>query len=472
MSGVKWTGVATTLKAAVQLIQVAIVARLLDPSDFGLVAMASVAIAFGTAFADAGVSNAIFHFQETDRNTLSSLYWMTVLAGCTIFAVVNAGAPLIVALYDEPRLAGILFAFSFVFIVSSLGQQYQVLLQKDLRFRSLALRDMGSSIVGLLVTVVSAYRGAGAYALVLGQLAAATTGTVLLISLGSRTWRPLMHFSVDDLRRYLAFGAFQTGEKGLGLLSREIDRLTIGVLLGAEALGYYQIAHQLLMTPYRLAGPVLSRVAFPLLAKLQRDNGRLSSVYLQIVAGISLATFPIYAIMLAIPDLVVEVLFGVNWTRSADAFQILGFVGFFYATAHPTGSLLVAKGRADIGFYANLGRSALMLLGIAIGSRYGLEGVAIAVLAVTAGVMFPFWFYVRWRLVQMRPREFLLNLRGAASGSFLAGAALWVLAHGWPTDAGGAELAVLGVLGVLVYIGTLAVLDRKQLLLLLRIVRP
>ena len=135
-SGIKWNGISVVAVVALQFVTLVVMAKLLSPSDFGLMGMIMVVIGFAQAFADMGISNAIIHRQDSTRLQLSSLYWLNILAGVIVFCVVCASAPLIVAFYREPRLYNLLFLTSVIFLITPFGQQFQILLQKELNFKA------------------------------------------------------------------------------------------------------------------------------------------------------------------------------------------------------------------------------------------------------------------------------------------------------------------------------------------------
>ena len=131
VSGVKWSGVSVGVVTALQFVDLAVLARLLSPSDFGLMGMVMVVFGFAQAFADMGISNAIIHRQDVTKDQLSSLYWLNILSGVIVFCVVCASVPLIVGFFHEPRLNNLLYLTAIIFLITPFGQQFQILLQKE-----------------------------------------------------------------------------------------------------------------------------------------------------------------------------------------------------------------------------------------------------------------------------------------------------------------------------------------------------
>jgi O-antigen/teichoic acid export membrane protein len=201
------------------------------------------------------------------------------------------------------------------------------------------------------VSISSALAGQGVYALVWGTLASASFTAVAFLGIGLRKWRPGMQFRTDDLTGYISFGVYQIGERVANFAGSRIDQLLIGSILGTQALGYYSFAFNLAMLPYTKLNPVLNRVAFPLLARIQEDDNRLKNAFMMMQQVLAAANFPILFGLAAIAPVIVPLAFGDKWIPAVGLIQILSFVAAMRSIGSPTGSLLLAKGRADKAFY-------------------------------------------------------------------------------------------------------------------------
>lgn len=384
-SGVKWTGAATAITTGVQLCQVAVLARLLSPSDFGLVGMLLVIVGFAQAFADMGISNAIIYRQDATRQQLSSLYWLNLIAGIAVFFLVWASTPLIVRFYREPRLANLVFWVALTFLITPVGQQFQILLQKQLRFSQLARIEVAAAAGGATAGISTAILGHGVFALIWSQLAYALVKATSLAGLGWRTWPPALRFRLHDLRGYLGFGLYQMGERSVNYFMQRLDHLLVGLLLGAKALGYYTLAFNLVIQPVAKLNPIVTRVAFPVFAKVQNEIPRLRRGYMQVVSILSMTNFPLLIGLAVLAPLFVPVVFGEQWLPSVVLLEILAFVSLLRSQLNPVGSLLLARGRADLGFRWNAAVLCLHIPGIYLGARVaGVTGVAAGLLILQA----------------------------------------------------------------------------------------
>jgi len=416
-SGFKWTGISSMATTALQIIQLLVLAHLLSPEDFGLMAMIMVIIGFMQSYSDLGISNAIIHYQKISRDQFSSLYWLNLFAGISIFFILIACTPVIVILYNEPQMAELTLWAASIFLIIPWGQQFQVLLQKELMFKQLSAIEICGSLGGAVTAIVAAFLGKGVFSLIYGQLINASIRTTLFILIAQNEWRPRLHFQRSDLRGFLGFGLYQMGERGINYFGRNLDKLIIGIFLGSHALGLYSVAYQLMVKPYQLFNPIITRISTPLFSKIQADNQRLRSVFLDMVRVTSLAMFPVYVGMIVLANPLFQVFFDEKWLPAIDVFKILALLGFFYSIGNLLGSLLIGKGRPDIGFKFNVAVFFLYGIAVWIGTGYGMEGTAWGLVLTTALILFPIGFWIRWNLIQMRPLEYL----GAFSPMLISG---------------------------------------------------
>lgn len=384
VSGIKWTGSSAVVTTALQFIRLAVLARLLSPNDFGLMAMLMIIIGLAQSLSDMGISNAIIHRQDIDAQQLSSLYWLNIIAGIIVFFIVLLSTPVVAWVYGEPILQEIIPWASAIFLILPWAQQHQILLQKELNFKAISVIRIAGDLIGLAVAIIAAYRQQGVLSLVFGQLAAAMGQTVLFLYVGtSKGWGPRFHFAKKDLQEFLSFGLYQMGEKILAHFISRIDQFFIGILVNAEALGYYNLAFNLTLQPQTVINPIITRVAFPLFAKMQNDNERLKRGYLLTLNILSTINFPFMMGLAVVAPTFIPLVIGDQWNDAVALVQILALVGLLRSTANPVGSLLLAKGRADLGFKLTLGVFFLQILCIYLAGHYGgLFGITIAVLGV------------------------------------------------------------------------------------------
>jgi lipopolysaccharide exporter len=466
-SGIKWTGFSTIAIAGLQFIQLAVLARLLSPEAFGLVAMIMVILGFAQAYADMGISNAIIHRQDTTKDQLSSLYWLNILAGILVFLLLLLSTPLVVTLYREPRLAELMQWAALIFLITPLGQQFQILLQKELQFKTLSIIEMLATLIGTIVAVLTVMNGQGVLSLIWGQLTTSLIKALMLAKVGWKRWQPRLRFKYADLHGYIGFGLYQMGERSINYFNSRLDQLLIGVLVGAQALGYYNLAFNLVILPASKINAVIGRVAFPLFAKIQFDNERLKRGYLSVIQLLSLVNFPLLFGLAVVAPIFVPLVFGEQWLPAVVLVQILSFVALLRSIINPVGSLLLAKGRADLGFNWNLMIFILQVPGIFLGGYIGgVLGIALAVLGLLILYSILNYLILIRILIGSCLREYIMSMIPAFSLSLLMASIVTII----PFIINQSQEIVLIsqiIIGIFIYLILNIIFQKQQLLELL-----
>ena len=395
VSGAKWSTVSTVVTTILQIVQYIVLARLLGPDQFGLMAMLTLVIGFSQIFADFGMSEAVIYRQEASAQVLSSLYWLNLIIAGSIMLLVIAATPLIVWTFQEPRLGGLVWMVALGILVSGAGKQFQVIAQKELRFRSLAVVEISAVSAGLVVAVALGLTLGGVLALVFGYLTTGICRSLCLIAVSWRSWRPRLHVAMRGLGNYLDFGVWNLLDQTVNFMSSRMDQLMIGAVLGAEALGYYNLAWYLVIMPTSRINPVVTRVAFPVFARVQDDIARLRAGYLQILRVLAYINFPILVGIAAVAGLFVPVAFGSGWSPAVPIVQILALVVVFRSVGNPTGALLMAVGRVKLAFQWTLLLAITQVPVIYVAARwFGLTGVALSLVAIQLVYLVPFFLIV------------------------------------------------------------------------------
>lgn len=399
ISGVKWTSVSAVVSAVFQLLQVAVLARFLDKNDFGLMAMALFVIGISGIFIDMGISNALIHKQRINKFQLSTLFWLNIFLGVVIFGVILIISPWVSKFYKAPELQSVINWVAVTFLIIPFGQQFESLMRRDFKFKDLAVRDMTSKTIAFIVAVVLAYQGAGVYSLIFANLAGALVGTILLLFWGVKNFAPRFIFSSRSLKSqgFYSFGLFQMGEKFINYFNANFDTILIGKLLGMEALGLYNIAKTLVVKPYQIINPIITKVAFPTFAKVQNDIPLLKRSYLKVVEVLSLVNAPVYFLMIILAKPLISVVFGSEWLAAVPIIQLLAIGSLCDSVGNPVGSLQLARGKANWGFYWTLTYIFLIPNAIYIGSFWGLIGIALslAILKMITVLFLAWYFFIR-----------------------------------------------------------------------------
>jgi O-antigen/teichoic acid export membrane protein len=409
INGIKWTALSSILIALISIIQLSILSHYLSPKDYGLMAIVMVVIGFSKIFSDMGISNAIIHKQNITLEQLSSLYWLNIASGIFIFVIVLFIAPLIAKFYNEPSLTILLSFVAMTFIILSFGNQYKILFQKELEFNIIAKIEILASIASFLVAVFFALLDYGVFALVYATLTSSVVSSTLLIYFGMHKHKPKFLYNHYQIKTFFSFGLFQIGENILNYFSSQFDVILIGKILGTDVLGIYTIAKNLAMRPMQVINPIVTRVTFPLMAKVQIDNNKLKNIYLKSINYLSSINFPIYIMVIILSDHIINILFGNNWQGASDILKVLSLYAMFRSVGNPIGTLQLAKGRADMGFYWDLGVFILLPLSIYIGTNWGILGVSYGMVLVMIAQIFLMWLFMIRKLCDAKFTEYIIS---------------------------------------------------------------
>lgn len=398
VKGVKWTTLSTIVGGVLQLAQLFILARLLSPSEFGVIAIIMVIVGFSQIFMDMGISNGIIHKQDVTNNQLSTLYWLNVLSGVFLFILLNLLSIPIANFYDINDLSHYIFLLSFAYLIIPFGQQFMILFQKEMQFNIIAKVDILAHITGTTTTVYLAYLDYGILSFVYGVLVFFVFRSLSFVLNGVKKHRPSLYFKPQEAIFFLKFGVYQMGEKLLNYFNTEVDVLIIGKILGTEALGLYSIIKQLILKPIMLINPIITKVSFPLMAKFQKNNKLIGKFYMNMMNSIVTIMFPIYATMFFMSQEIILLFLGEEWLDANIVLKILSIYAMLRTIGNPVGALLLAKGRVDIGFYWNLSLLFIFPLFIYIGTIYDLVGVSISLLILGILLFIPNWYFQVYKI--------------------------------------------------------------------------
>lgn len=372
-------GASTTLagqlvRILVQLTGIVILGRLLSPSDYGLVAAVTAIIGVGEVFRDFGLSSASIQAKELTREHRDNLFWVNTGIGAALTGIAIACSGLIAQLYDDDRLVALTQVLAATFLLNGIMTQFRADLNRNFRFLTLASTEIAAQVVGLGVGIGMALGGFGYWSLA-GQQVSQGVAAVIILMIVTR-WFPRWYHRAVSLKPFLKYGGNLTGALLLGYASRNTDSVVIGATLGAGPLGLYNRAFQLLLLPLNQINAPSTRVALPVLSRLQDDRARYAEF---IILGqkimLHVVTFILaFACAQALPIILISL--GDQWVGSAPIFQILSVSGFFQAAAYATYWVFLSKGIMRQHLYYSLATRPLLIVLVIVGAIWGVYGVA------------------------------------------------------------------------------------------------
>jgi PST family polysaccharide transporter len=434
-----------------QMASVVILARLIAPGDFGLVAMVVAVIGVSDLFRDFGLSAAAMRAKHLSREERDNLFWLNTAFGLAATAIVVCCAPLIGMLYNDPRAVSVVMVLSISFTISGMTTQYNADLTRRMRFTAITVTRVVAVTGALVVATIMAVVGAGYWALVGQRLATLLLMMVLPAAIAG--WLPGLPHRRTSVRRFIKFGVSLFGTQVLKYCTDNIDSLAIGKVWGSVPLGYYDRGYRLLVSPLTQINAPMMQVALPTLSRVHEDVGTLERYVLkvQLILGYTLSSAFALAAGLA-PSLILTLL-GPNWDPVVPIFRALAIGGMFRATAQIAFWLFLSADRSGAQLKMSLIVSPIMVLCILAGVPWGAVGVA---LGSTFAYAAQWAISLIWaaRVTKLRPRRMIGNVvRIMAIISVPWGVLGWLAGMlAWPPL--GTIAAALG--GCAAYLGVLA----------------
>ena len=365
-----------------------VLARLLLPEDFGLVAMVTAVTGFLRLFRDAGLSLVTVQRSTLSVEQSSTLFWINLATGGLLVSLCIAIAPAAVAFYQEPRLLWLTAVLSGSFLLDAAGAQHYALLRRQMRFRTLVVIDIVSLVMSLGVGIAMAASGWQYWALV--ATAVIGPGVTTAGSWIATGWIPGKPRRVTGLRSMLRFGGTMTGNNVVTYLASNAEKVLLGRFWGPGALGLYGRAYQLISMPTdQLNMTVGWAVAFPILSRLQVDQPRLMRVFLRMYSLVLSVTIPVTIGFVLFAEDLILVLLGPRWDAAAVLLRLLGPAVLAFELINPFTWLLVATGQVERHLKMSLVMAPLIIAAYVVGLQYGPTGVAFGYSAMMSLLVVP-----------------------------------------------------------------------------------
>ncbi|MFM6099196.1 MAG: MOP flippase family protein [Dolichospermum sp.] len=374
IASIVWSTAQSWGSQCISLVVFSILARLLNPESFGLIAIAAVFLGFVNLFLDQGFSQAIIQRRELEREHLDTVFCTNVSISVLLTFISIASADLIAKFFTQPDLTSVIRWLSLRFLIGSLNNVQVAILQRNLNFKPLAIRSLIATLGGGVIGVSMALMGFGVWSLVCQQLANGIIQVLVLWT--SSDWRPRLSFSPKHFRDLFSFGMNVLGINILNFVVTNGDNLLIGYFLGPVPLGYYNLAYRLLTTLAQLFIGVASSTAMPIFSSIQDDLPRLRKVLYEFVELSNTIAFPVFLGMSVLAPELVIVIFGEQWKASIPVMQILNIIGILYAGFCYNAPLMMAVGKPEWKLRLDIFRTVFYVTGFFIAVRWGIVSVA------------------------------------------------------------------------------------------------
>lgn len=416
--GLVWTSLQGAGTQIISFAVFLVLARLLDPESFGLVAMAAVAVAFFKIFSNFGFGAAIVQRENLEPGHLDTAFFVDLLVGIVMMTISFFSAGAVANLYGEPRIEIIMQALALLFLPSALCQVQINVLRRNLNFRPLAIRTLTAEAVGGVIGVACAISGLGVWSLVARQLTTAFVAATVLWILSD--WRPGLAASKAYFQDLFGFSVKMLGANIVAFLSNKSDTFLIGYFLGPVSLGYYTIALRLISILIEFLGGTINKVAWPAFARLQNNPEKMRSGFYSASQLLGLIVMPIFLGIFATASKLVPFTFGDKWGPSIAILEILAFLAIIHSMSKMYDSIMVSIGRPGLWLYLRIAIGFSNILGFFVGLQWGLTGVAFAYTAV-AYIYLPVYLYALHKLIDINVCKYFNVLAAPVfSAAFMA----------------------------------------------------
>ena len=402
----------------------AVLSRLLEPKDFGLVGMVTAIIGVLSLFRDFGLSTATVQRSSVTEEQISTLFWINLLVGAILAVLAMAAAPVIAAFYHEPRLFAVTAVLATGFLFNAAGVQHSAQLQRQMRFTASAIVDISALVVSVSVGIGMALKGYGYWSLV-----GMTFVTPLVATAGmwlTTRWIPGMPRKNVGIRSMLRFGGTITLNGLIVYLAYNLEKVLLGRYWGAAAVGIYGRAYQLINIPTENLNTAAGEVAFAALSRVQDDPIRLKNYFLKGYSLVLGLTLPITVVAALFADDLILVVLGPKWKDSVTVFRLLAPTILMFALINPLSWLLFSLGLVGRSLKVAMVLAPLVISGYLIGLPYGPKGVALAYSTVMALWVVP---HIAWCVhgTPVSLRDIGRVLRGPLLSGLVAGMAAFAL---------------------------------------------
>ena len=407
VNGAWWMFISTVITSIVQLLRLSVLTHYLQKADFGIVAIITFVLGLTYTFTDLGFSSAIIYKQDLERKDFSSLFWIQLIVFSILYIAISLISPIIADFYTEPSISYLMPLTLLDLLLQGIGKLYDSVLQKEFKFKEIALRNIFASVTSLIFAYIFAINGAGIYSLILSTLLNTTILNVTNFILGQKQFPIAFYINLKKSSSLMKVGFYLTGTQILDYLSSKLDVMIIGKFLGTEALGIYNLSKEILYKVIILINTIGNKVSLPLLAKAQNDISLLSSYYKKILHILTSINIPIIGIIFVLSLPIVELLYGNDYIESATVISILSLWAIISCIANPQGLLTVATGRTNLSFNYTIVRIIISLPIVIVSSMLSLKAIAWGQCALAFIMMYFGWKMQIYKIIKLPFKDYM-----------------------------------------------------------------
>lgn len=385
-----------------------VLARLLLPEDFGLVALTMTYIGFITLFTNMGFGSSIIHENETSEKQLASIYWLNYGLSILSFLIIISTSQFAASFYNEPKLTSIVIVAAINILLHPFYIIHYKLLERDLEFKTISKINLSGTLIGSIAAIVGAFLGLGVYALILQSLVSSLVRLILIFVY--KKWFPKFYFNFKEIKHMIWYSLkFKASDMAM-YFERNIDYLILGKFFTSVILGYYAFAYNIMYTPVKRISYIFSEVLFPSFSSFKNDKEKIMNGYYKSLQLIAMVSIPSMTLIAFNADLIIHLVFGEKWDAAIPIVKILCFAGAIQSISQFGGVIFSSIGKPEVSLYVSLVRTVLTVLAIVVGVQYGVLWVAY-LLVISKGLSFLLFLIVLNHHISVSVAKLFENLK-------------------------------------------------------------
>lgn len=426
--GLGWTTISTITNGLVQILRLSILSRFLSKEDFGIVAILTLILGLTQVFSDMGFSAAIMSQKKIDNRNFLSLYWLQFGVFTIMMLLISLCSPFIANYYDSPVLLKLVpIMMSELFFVS-LGKLYDTVLQKNMEFRTIAIRNMVTASFSLIIAIILAIQGYGVYSLVISTVSQTAMVNVWNLKAGQNHYKlSLQKINFKEAKELMKVGYYQMGTQIVDYFASKLDIIVISSTLGVGALGVYNLSKELILKFVIVINSISNRVILPVFTNYQDDIEELKRIFVLCLKKMALLNAPIVGFVILFCNYIVKIFYGNAFLETIPIVQILAIWALFVVIGQPNGLLAIATKKTNISFWYTIVRLVIMYIMLTLFGRFSLFASAITVTLIYVIMFFVNWFMLVRKCISLSLIEYLLVFKKACGVITLIVSSLFII---------------------------------------------
>lgn len=426
--GLGWTTISTITNGLVQILRLSILSRFLSKEDFGIVAILTLILGLTQVFSDMGFSAAIMSQKKIDNRNFLSLYWLQFGVFTIMMLLISLCSPFIANYYDSPVLLKLVpIMMSELFFVS-LGKLYDTVLQKNMEFRTIAIRNMVTASFSLIIAIILAIQGYGVYSLVISTVSQTAMVNIWNLKAGQNHYKlSLQKINFKEAKELMKVGYYQMGTQIVDYFASKLDIIVISSTLGVGALGVYNLSKELILKFVIVINSISNRVILPVFTNYQDDIEELKRIFVLCLKKMALLNAPIVGFVILFCNYIVKIFYGNAFLETIPIVQILAIWALFVVIGQPNGLLAIATKKTNISFWYTIVRLVIMYIMLTLFGRFSLFASAITVTLIYVIMFFVNWFMLVRKCISLSLIEYLLVFKKACGVITLIVSSLFII---------------------------------------------